>query len=213
MRELSVDWAALHSAFQMNMPEVKCFLNLQDGKVLKLPPGDPALGTVRSQPDTYVLVDAIQSRIQYQWVDDFVRTIEDSELRERVLAAINGKGAFRRFKDLLLALPDERRRWFEYRDQRMRDRIVEWVREQGIEATNTPTWSALSSSEQDGEAPKSALAPEPTPSLNNPHDVEALREFLIEWADGKGKEALQPLALDALTQEISKRFRVTAQQH
>jgi len=56
-------------------------------------------------------------------------------------AAINGKGAFRRFKDILLTLPDERRRWFEYRDRRMRIRVVEWIEENSIEPLNEPVWS------------------------------------------------------------------------
>ena len=55
-------------------------------------------------------------------------------------AAINGKGAFRRFKDILLTLPDERRRWFEFRDRRMRVRVTEWIKENGITPTNEPTW-------------------------------------------------------------------------
>ena len=141
MRELNIDWAALHSAFQMNMPEVRCFLSIDDGRVLKLPPGDPLLATVRSETQRYFLVDAIPSRIQYQWLDDFIRSIEEEPIRSRMEAAINGKGAFRRFKDILLTMPEERRRWFEYRDQMMRQRIVEWVREQGIAPLNDPPWA------------------------------------------------------------------------
>ncbi|RYF10347.1 MAG: hypothetical protein EOO40_05320, partial [Deltaproteobacteria bacterium] len=142
MRELTIDWTALHSAFQMNMPEVRCFLSVEDGKVQKLPPGDPNLATVRADPQHFIPIDAIPSRIQYQWLDDFIKALEDSVVRERMEAAINGKGAFRRFKDILLTLPDERRRWFEYRDQKMRERIVEWVREQAIVPLNEAPWSA-----------------------------------------------------------------------
>ena len=141
MRELNIDWAALHSAFQMNMPEVRCFLSMEDGRVLKLPPGDPALATVRADPQRYMAIDAIPSRIQYQWLDEFIKAIEDENIRARMEAAINGKGAFRRFKDILLTLPDERRRWFEYRDQMMRQRILDWVREQSILALNEAPWA------------------------------------------------------------------------
>jgi hypothetical protein len=41
--------------------------------------------------------------------------VSDQPLRERLLIAIDGKGAFRRFKDVLLAFPAERERWFAYR--------------------------------------------------------------------------------------------------
>jgi hypothetical protein len=195
VRQLEVDWNALHSAFQMNMPEVKCFFAVADGSVLKLPPGDQALPAVRAAPDHFVPVEAVPSRIQYQWLDSFIKTIEDEALRKRMEAAINGKGAFRRFKDILLTKPDERRRWFEFRDVQMRQRIVEWVREQGVEATNVPDWSA-----EHSQAP---------PPRNHPRDIEALRDLLIDWADGRDPAAsLEPLVLEELAQIIGEAFRL-----
>ena len=257
MRELTIDWAALHSAFQMNMPEVRCFLSLEDGRVLKLPPGDTALATVRGDPQRYVPVEAIPSRIQYQWLDEFIHSIEEGETRTRMEAAINGKGAFRRFKDILLTLPDERRRWFEYRDQMMRHRIVEWIREQGVAPMNEAPWApgeiynpvvaedaqpsqlmaqsaAKSSLSAPGFAPMShaldrvppvaatsenlgniAMGPESKSFgrsiavQNNQHEIEALRDFLIEWSDTRTHQSLPgPLELESLATEIGKHFHV-----
>jgi hypothetical protein len=231
VRELNIDWAALHSAFQMNMPEVRCFLSIEDGRVLKLPPGDPTLSTVRADPQRYIAVDAIPSRIQYQWLDEFIKSIEEENVRGRMEAAINGKGAFRRFKDILLTLPDERRRWFEYRDQMMRQRIIEWVREQGVTPLNEAPWTLGEGSSEAAEMaqearhsvnyrPSNSAAPTMPPSgnvalrpsqpmPNNPHEVEALRDFLIEWFDNrKGQTVPGPLELEEVAGEISKRFRV-----
>jgi len=191
--QLQLDWAALHSAFQMNMPEVKCFLCLDDGKVLKLPPGDQRIAEVRAEPHRFGSIDAVPSRIQYQWLDEFIKTIDDDKVRGRMEAAINGKGAFRRFKDILLSLPDERRRWFEFRDVMMRQRIIEWVHEQGIEAVNEPTWTE-----------EREVVP-----TNQAEDVESLRDLLIAWADGKEPEAaLQPLELEKLAQHVAESFRI-----
>lgn len=198
MPELEVDWPALHSAFQMNMPEVRCFFSLEQGTVIKAPPGDPQLATMRGAQDHYAPIEAIPSRIQYQWLDEFIRSIEDEALRKRMEASINGKGAFRRFKDILLTLPDERRRWFEFRDAHMRERIVEWVYELGVQPTNEPPW-------KDGAT---TLAAKPAEQACDPHDIEALRELLVEWTQGKGVEALTPLALDALASHIGEKFFV-----
>ncbi|MBI5509641.1 MAG: hypothetical protein HY903_12885 [Deltaproteobacteria bacterium] len=195
MRELNIDWTGLHGAFQMPVPDVRCYLSLADGSIVKLPPGDPGFAAVQSNKADYVAIDAIPSRIQYQWVDEFVATIADPDLKTRVEAAINGKGAFRRFKDILLTSPEERRRWFEFRDEKMRQRIVEWVREKSIEPKNEPPWSA--------GAVSSA-----TKQQNDPHEVEALRDQLIAWFDGKDAKALAPLALEALATEIGRRFFV-----
>ena len=193
-RQLHVDWNALHSAFQMNMPEVKCFFDTHEGAVVKLPPGDQNLAAVRGDPTRYVSIDAVPSRIQYQWLDTFIKTIDDDALRARMEAAVNGKGAFRRFKDILLTLPDERRRWFEFRDNAMRQRIIEWVHEQGVEPTNTPDWTET---------------PAPGPPRNRPEDVEALRDLLIAWAEEQdAKKALTPLELEKLAGLIGESFRV-----
>lgn len=196
MRELEIDWAALHSAFQMNMPEVRCFLCLDDGKVVKTPPGDPMLAKLRSEPERYVPIEAVPSRIQYQWLDAFIKSVEEEPVRARMEAAVNGKGAFRRFKDILLTLPDERRRWFEFRDLLLRQRIVEWVRELGVEATNEPSW--LHPAEAQAQAP-----------VNSHKDIEDLRDFLIVWADGRPPaEAVAPLSLEKLADEIGAHFKV-----
>src|SRR5689334_5970589 len=124
----------------MNMPEVRCFLSLEDGKVHKLAPGDAAVPQFRAAPDKFIPIEAIPSRIQYQWLDSFIKSVDDVVIRGRMEAAVNGKGAFRRFKDILLTLPDERRRWFEFRDRLLRERLVDWVKELGVEAQNEPPW-------------------------------------------------------------------------
>lgn len=203
MRELNIDWTGLHSAFQMNMPEVRCFLSLDDGNVLKVPPGDPSLAQVRTEPTRFVPVEAIPSRIQYQWLDNFIKSVEDDTLRGRMEAAVNGKGAFRRFKDILLTLPDERRRWFEFRDALLRERLVEWVRELGVAAQNTPPWLVPGA---EGEIP--AAVP---PQANNPQDIEQLRDFLIGWAEGRPPaDALAPLSLEKLANDIATAFKIKA---
>lgn len=198
MREMKVDWAALHSAFQSSMPEVRCFLSLDDGQVLKMLPGDPKLAAVRCQTTRYVAVETVPSRIQYQWLDEFIATVDNEALRERFQAAANGKGAFRRFKDILLSIPEERRRWFEFRDQRMRERIVEWVREQGIMPLNEPPWAV-------GEG---GSVPAPLP--NDSRDVDALRQVMSQWATDKGAAPLPSAILDELVDEVNKRFRLRA---
>ena len=229
MRELNIDWAALHSAFQMNMPEVRCFLSVEDGRVLKLPPGDPTLATVRADPQHYIPIEAIPSRIQYQWLDDFIKSLEDGAVRERMEAAINGKGAFRRFKDILLTLPDERRRWFEYRDQKMREHIINWVNEQGVVPLNEAPWASEMGAEGGGyivdednlgnlahvgiTVAKPSIAAAGMSSGNgsqsNQREVEALRDFLIEWSDARTPQAVAgPLELEELATQITKHFRV-----
>jgi len=38
----------------------------------------------------------------------FTESLEDENLKEKLWIALNGKGAFRRFKDVLLSYPEKR---------------------------------------------------------------------------------------------------------
>ena len=74
---------------------------------------------VDADPD-WVWVEPAQSRDGWQDMADFVKTVTDSDVRRRLEAAIDGKGAFRRFKDVLHQDADERtrKRWYLERNDR-----------------------------------------------------------------------------------------------
>jgi hypothetical protein len=199
VKELEIDWNGLHSAFQMNMPEVRCFLCLEDGKVLKLSPGDTMLPVASSDPSRFALIETVPSRIQYQWVDDFVKTIETSDAKARIEAAINGKGAFRRFKDILMTMPDERRRWFEFRDQMIRKRIIDWVLEHGIKASNPIPWI---------ENTPVTAANLPIAAVEADPELDTLRHFLDNWVQQQGCSELTPTMLDSLVKDLGQKFRI-----
>ncbi len=54
-------------------------------------------------------------------------------LKEKLWIALNGKGAFRRFKDVLLNYPEKREKWFSFKDERLKKRVMEWLEENEIE--------------------------------------------------------------------------------
>ena len=68
-----------------------------------------------------------ESHEGYEDMVDFIATVEDERIVELLDVAINGKGAFRRFKDVLLNYPEERERWFRFKDERMEERALEWL--------------------------------------------------------------------------------------
>lgn len=65
---------------------------------------------------------------------EFAESVKDEGLREKLAIALDGKGAFRRFKNVLYNYPDEEKRWFEYKDKSMKREITEWLNDLGIEA-------------------------------------------------------------------------------
>lgn len=86
-----------------------------------------ALGT------RFIEIPIPDSRNGYQDMQLFIETVEDPSLQERLWSAIDGRGAFRRFKDVLLGYPEERERWFAFRNDRVLERVLEWLEDEGIE--------------------------------------------------------------------------------
>lgn len=143
---LSLDWIGIYQAFQLSIPNVGHFLCRQDGSVYRVADGDPQLTDMVADPSNYTPIGPIPPRIQYQWLESFVADLEDDEeigevFHTRLRFAINGKGAFRRFKDLLLTAPELRRAWFEHRDGMLQEFVVEWVAEQGLDTATAPPWA------------------------------------------------------------------------
>jgi hypothetical protein len=83
--------------------------------------------------DRYVEIPKQDSRDGYEDMVDFAETVTNPHLRDLLAVALRGKGAFRRFKDVLFGYPAERERWFTFESRRKKERIEAWVREQGVE--------------------------------------------------------------------------------
>jgi hypothetical protein len=141
-RAVPVAWEALEDAFENNAPEVHSYLHLGTGEVIRVVDGvaDPAThGRIATDPH-YLRVDPVSSREQYRWMERFIATVEEGPLRQKLLQSIDGKGAFRRFKDVLVAFPVDRERWFTFRSERLRTCMESWLDAQGVEVVDRPEW-------------------------------------------------------------------------
>ncbi|MBI2906204.1 MAG: hypothetical protein HYX92_00970 [Chloroflexi bacterium] len=85
----------------------------------------------RVESDRFIRVP--EAHEGYGDMEEFIATVRSERLRELLEVAINGRGAFRRFKDVLTRDPEERERWFKFKSDRVRERIVAWLEEEGIE--------------------------------------------------------------------------------
>jgi hypothetical protein len=82
----------------------------------------------------YIRIPERKNRIAYQSMNAFIDTIEDPLLKEELSAALNGKGAFRKFKDALVSFPKARKRWHGYNAKAMKKESLQWLQSLGIEA-------------------------------------------------------------------------------
>jgi hypothetical protein len=65
-------------------------------------------------------------------MEDFVQRVRDARARAVLEQSIIGRGAFRRFKDALIQLPELRQAWFEFHDVRSERRALEWLVDQEL---------------------------------------------------------------------------------
>ncbi|MEC1697904.1 UPF0158 family protein [Schinkia azotoformans] len=69
---------------------------------------------------------------EYEMMEDFCYSLSNDKDRNRLLNAISGRGAFRRFKDeiIYMGIRDE---WFEFRDKCYEKVAIEWCKDNGID--------------------------------------------------------------------------------
>lgn len=148
-KKVLISWDALEDAFENNAHDVHSYLNLGSGEVVRLVDGvaEPDMQQRVSENTEYLRVDPVSSREQYRWMEHFITTVTDPGLKQRLCVAIDGKGAFRRFKDTLVTFSADRERWFAFRSERLRECIITWLEAHGIEGEERPKWKVPTPSE------------------------------------------------------------------
>ncbi len=223
-REVPVDWEALEDAFENNAPEVHSYLHLTTGEVLRVVDGvaDPQMHVRIASDGNYLRIDPVSSREQYRWMERFIPMVDDTDLRGKLAHAIDGKGAFRRFKDVLMSFAADRERWFTFRSERLRTFMEAWLTAHAIRATPRPQWvdspagagpesepavdSAPLSSSMGEEAPKSS-------SGRRARNAEASRQHLREAAETLGPRDLETLVAFAEFLKARRAARGFAHHH
>jgi len=72
-------------------------------------------------------VECEGSRAGYRDMQDFIAAVPGEDRRDRLAIAIEGRGAFRRFKDVLSRWPEEFQRWYAFSEERQRGRARAWL--------------------------------------------------------------------------------------
>jgi hypothetical protein len=93
---------------------------------------DLTLEVLLNREERYVRIPERRTSDAYQSMVDFIKTVEGPMLKEELSLALNGKGAFRKFKDILINHPKERKRWHGYDAKTMKREIRAWLSSLGI---------------------------------------------------------------------------------
>src|ERR1700755_1536805 len=195
LRSVPVDWEALEDAFENNAPEVHSYLHLQTGEVLRIVDGvaDPQMHARIAADSNYLRIDPVSSREQYRWMERYIPMVEDPELTGKLTQAIEGKGALRRFKAVLMAYGPERERWFTFRSERLRIFMEAWLGAHALNPVARPVWVPEVTPRPEGvdevAAVPGGVAPvreEPPREVRRGRSVETLRKNLRDIAEALG---------------------------
>ena len=154
MRRLRVDLEEIAMAMETQMSEDESYLDMETGEVVVphelqgedifdeeyvegLPAWErdliPLAGEIFQGSNRYASIPKAPSYEKYDLMVAFAESVADARLRELLSVALDGRGAFGRFKRVLPDYPRERERWFRMRDEFSGERVRKWLRELDIE--------------------------------------------------------------------------------
>jgi len=140
MRKVKANLTELMDAFDDCRVGDEFYLDVKTGELLRT--SDEFMETAEteriyerldSDPERYLSIPTQSSREGYRDMVAFTESLEDENLKEKLWIALNGGGAFRRFKDVLSSYPEKREEWFKFQNERLEKRIMKWLEENEIE--------------------------------------------------------------------------------
>ncbi|MDB9525326.1 UPF0158 family protein [Oscillatoria sp. CS-180] len=144
--KVPIDLEMLEEGFENTSGEISFYLDVKTGQIAMESSDFPSgilVGEGDFDEETFDLSDSSRflpipmadSREGYRDMEAFINTLENPILKDKLEIAIDGSGAFRRFKNVLIGEP-ERERWFAFKQQQLRQRIFDWLEVNGIEVEN-----------------------------------------------------------------------------
>jgi hypothetical protein len=169
---------------------VHSYLHIVSGEVLRVVDGiaDPEMHARIASDTAYLRIEPVSSREQYRWMERFIPMVDDTPLRSQLSQAIDGKGAFRRFKDVLMSYGPERERWFAFRSERLRIFMEAWLAANALRPIARPTWTPEAEA---AARPAAPISQEALGGRRSGRTLDTLRKQLEEVLEALGARDLE----------------------
>jgi len=150
-KPIRVNWDELEAAFDNQSSDLVYYLDLVTGHVILDGEGedpgdedDPAWTGGESADDgTRAYVEPLATETKVEWIRRYVAESGDLDpgVRERLVEALRSDepatGIIATFRDD----PEAKDHWYRFRDDRLHERIEEWLRDHGVEWIDPPPWA------------------------------------------------------------------------
>ena len=136
-KKITVNLSEICDAMEDYSGEANYFLDLQTGKVIfvseYMDNKDEILEMIEEEPERYKAIPIISSSESYQIMEDFIETVKDDEIKNALSDAIKRKKPFYHFNETISEYPEEKLRWYDFKENLIRNWAKEWLKEIGIE--------------------------------------------------------------------------------
>jgi hypothetical protein len=92
---------------------------------------EKAIKIIEDENEAYLDFTLRNEFHEYEIIEEFIGTLSDDEVREELFGAIQGRGAFRRFKDGVRE-HDVEKQWYEFKGNKLKELVIEWCEEHGL---------------------------------------------------------------------------------
>lgn len=123
----------IEMAFDDNSFMAEWYIDLQENTVAfipddLLPEQEELLEQIENDPEHERFIPILHrtSREGYAQMERFIAGLDDDHQKDVLYTAIDGRGAFRRFKDALYRV-DLQDAWYEFRDRENRREVLDWL--------------------------------------------------------------------------------------
>ncbi len=100
---------------------------------------------------------------EYELMRQFADDLDEEEVHEQLMIALQGKGAFGRFRTVIHRHPDLRDRWLAYRERVVGEEAREWLESIGVEP----------------EEPPKPVPPSPPPLATPQHQIDLVHLLVL----------------------------------
>jgi len=108
------------------------YIDLFKGDVVSPEVDDISYEDVENE-DRYFYIEPITSHEGYEIMQDFAESEDSDEIRSHLYDALDGKKPFRNFKHALAGYPDIEKKFYEYKDNRLKEILKDRLAEFGYE--------------------------------------------------------------------------------
>ena len=129
LRELKIDMDFLRSSFDDGSGTIDYYLDTETGEI-EMDTEDDKFSPLGDEDELlydderYIRVPHADPHEGYEDMEAFIETIEELRIRDMLEVAIQGSGAFGRFKSALYRYPTEQKRWFAFKNKRLNRRVL-----------------------------------------------------------------------------------------